>query len=144
MGFFLLFGLFFLATFDVVRGAETKIEGGSVSNSSNIEKPEVDSDEVWEYNTQSKEEQMKTLLPKDFPSPVPLPFPLKHVSFNALASFDSDIVLYVHMPKTAGQTFHRILSRSFKNCDLEDMNCAAHAKKVVSPRLDLTYATSKR
>jgi hypothetical protein len=95
-------------------------EGDGESNTRNLAQakaeastPDTDVREVWEDSTMTKEQQITALLPRPYPSPVPLPFPLQHVTPNTLATYDSDIVLYVHMPKTAGQTFHRILSRRY-------------------------------
>jgi len=84
---------------------------------------------------------LEELLPVDFTLPVPLPF---HLKLTHPVESHSDFLFYVHMPKTAGQAFHRVLARSLKGCTLSDALCNPFQKTnkplLVAPRLDLTYA----
>lgn len=94
--------------------------------------------------TTASSELLKTIYGDDYRTSVELPFPLRNIKLAAPAEPDSDFVFYVHMPKTAGQTFHRIIARSFRNCSLADDKCAKKQesrKTVVGPRIDMTYAT---
>jgi hypothetical protein len=88
------------------------------------------------------EAYFQQLLPVDFTLPVPLPFHLKGIY---PVESTSDFLFYVHMPKTAGQAFHRIIARSLKGCQLNDLKCNPFKSNnseslPVAPRLDLTYA----
>lgn len=71
--------------------------------------------------------------------PVSLPFALQK----------DDLLVYLHMPKTGGQTFHRVLVNSFKGCDLNNASCYPDYDEdkpeppgsPVSDRMDLTFAS---
>lgn len=79
-----------------------------------------------------------------YPDNPPLPFPLHHVKPNTPVEADSDLVFYIHIPKTAGQTFHRIMGRTFRNCSLHDDHCNRRPElnQIIARRLDLTFATN--